>query len=727
MEPAHWRAVEALFHRVVDLPSEDRGSIYEEEAVDPELREEVERLVAADPPADDRWADVVGRELDQAPRLEPFADPKGRVMGAYELLHELGRGGQGVVYLARRTGEGLEGEVALKVLHAGIGEASIHRRFREERRILSGLEHPNIARFLDAGNTPDGRPFFAMEAVRGQPIDAYCESHSLGTKERLELFCRAAKAVQAAHRQLVIHRDIKASNLLVTPAGEPKLLDFGIARLLEGAGPVTVTRHLTPEAASPEQIRGERLTTATDIYSLGLLLYRLITGRAAYELRGKSPAALERTICLAEPAPPSSLPGKRHARGDLDAIVLQALRKEPEERYPSVEQLVEDLHRFMRHEPVRARRAGWGYRAGKFLRRHGRALSTALFVLLLLGAVSVAFTLELRRERDRALVVENVLLEIFETADPIRSDGQELLQGLRSLLEQTHRSLPTLDAQPEVQARLLHLLGSIHRTLGEHDRGRELLTEALRLRREGSADAVEISRNLYQLGVVDLEQGLFPRARIRLAEALALAAERPEARWHEANCRLRLAEVAFETGDYGLASEGAHGAMRLRRELLGDRSPDTHQALDLAGNLDLLAGLRYVQEDVAGAVVLWRQALELLLAAVGPEHLAVAGLWNNLGMGLRKQGRLEEALGALRRAEEIDRTILGDASLRRGIRLLNLGNLYRKIGRPHEAIEACTLALGMTLELRGEDHPNVPRIRACLATAEAAAAGGPEG
>ena len=242
------------------------------------------------------------------------------------------------------------------------------------------------------------------------------------------------------------------------------------------------------------------------------------------------------------------------------------------------------------------------------------------------------------------------------------------------------------------------------------------------MRRHSSAGALEISRNLYQLGVVDREQGLFPRARARFVEALALAEKLgPEARWHEADCRLELATVDFEEGENDRALAGVQTALRLRRELLDGRSPSAREALDLAATLDLLAGLRYRAEDYEGGEVLWRRALETAIGAVGPEHLTVAELWSNLGMGLRKQGRFEEALEAFRRAEEIDREILGESNLRRGIRLLNLGNLYRRMGRYPEAIQACTRALEMTVELRGEDHPNVPRMRACLAKAEAEA------
>ncbi len=325
-------------------------------------------------------------------------------VGPYEVLRELGRGGMGVVYLAARADEQFRKRVAIKVIKTGPDEEGVIRRFRRERQILASLDHPNVARLLDGGATGDGRPYFVMEYIEGHPLHEYCDRHRLSIVDRLKVFQQVCSAVAYAHRNLIVHRDLKPSNIIVTADGIPRLLDFGIAKLLNpelSAETPTVTGlALTPEYASPEQARGDVVTTASDVYSLGVLLYELLTGHRPYRLKTRLPMEVLKAVCEQEPERPSTIvrqaedttdgsravvitpegvsrardltPDRlgRRLRGDLDNIVLMALRKEPLRRYASAEALSEDLRRYLEGLPVKARKGTSAYRAGKYVKRH---------------------------------------------------------------------------------------------------------------------------------------------------------------------------------------------------------------------------------------------------------------------------------------------------------------------------------------------------------------------
>src|SRR5262245_45542230 len=424
MDAARWQRIQGVFHRVADCgPAERMAALLAACGSDADLREEVQRLLEADASADgfleQRAIDSTGGEDVDDRRLPDR-------IGPYRVERSLGRGGMGAVYLAERDDAGFRQTVAIKVVRRGLDGDFILRRFETERQILAALEHPGIARLYDGGTTADGRPYFVMEYVRGQGLLAYCDSRGLAVGERLGLFRRICAAVQFAHQNLVVHRDLKPSNVIVTAEGEPKLLDFGLAKLLAPGSPddscttmVTALRLMTPEYASPEQVRGERVTTASDVYSLGVILYELLTGYRPYRLERHSTAELERAVLEQDPpAPstavrgretPSSTDGeagptralrkvgaprivpparlRRLLRGDLDNIVLKALSKDPARRYASAAELADDLGRYLEGLPVRARPLGRAYRAAKFVRRHrvGMAAATAAAISLLAG------------------------------------------------------------------------------------------------------------------------------------------------------------------------------------------------------------------------------------------------------------------------------------------------------------------------------------------------------
>ncbi|HEV3410113.1 MAG TPA: serine/threonine-protein kinase, partial [Chthoniobacterales bacterium] len=390
-----------MFKSALECPPEERTAFLDEHCRSEEqVRAEVESLLRVAPraenfmqaPAAPVRAGVSGREAI-------FAFAPGELIGEYEIISPLGKGGMGEVYLAQDCR--VRRHVALKFVRGGLDREALTRRFQREQQLLAGLNHPNIAQLFETGVTSDGIPYFAMEYVDGTRLDQFIEERRLTLRERLDLFRKICAAVAYAHQHLVVHRDIKPANIRVTPDGEPKLLDFGIAKLLDELTEdapeqtITIQRVLTPEYASPEQVRGERISTASDVYSLGVVLYELLTGSKPYRLTSRRPDEISRAIIEQEPTRPSANPkseflNPKFLRGDLDNIVLMALRKEPERRYGSANALAEDIRRHLDGLPVRARKDTLGYRASKFVQRHRAGVAVVTLVLAtLLGALGV--------------------------------------------------------------------------------------------------------------------------------------------------------------------------------------------------------------------------------------------------------------------------------------------------------------------------------------------------
>ncbi|HEV8043205.1 MAG TPA: protein kinase [Bryobacteraceae bacterium] len=372
--------IEELFHKVADLPAEARTQYFAEHAVDEETRQEVEALLTFDSGA----SSFLQRDISiAASRALPQLDPSDWRCGPYRLLDVIGRGGMGAVYLAERADGEVTQQVAVKLLPPGAG-ATQRERFLQERQILASLTHPNIARMLGAGHVENGLPFLAMEYVEGKPIDIFCAGLSI--RQKVSLILKVCAAVSYLHRNLIVHRDLKPSNILVTSEGEPRLLDFGIAKILDVATDSTMTsmRMLTPDYASPEQVTGGRISTATDIYSLGAVLYQLLTGQPAHEFEDHSPEAIARVVTTREVTRPSRWAPE--LKGDLEFILLKALRKDPQERYGTVEQLAEDLGAYLESRTVKARSGNAWYRVRKFLRRYWVPVIAAALVVISLSA-----------------------------------------------------------------------------------------------------------------------------------------------------------------------------------------------------------------------------------------------------------------------------------------------------------------------------------------------------
>jgi len=469
LNPEQWQVIRRIFHQAIDLPSSERDAFILQAADgDESLRIEVQSLLASHDRAG-RFIESGGGQVATVGlnRVHPD-DMIGRRVGAYRIVREIGRGGMGAVYQGVRDDTEFSKKVAIKLIRTGMSTDSVVRRFLSERQILANLDHPNIARLLDGGTSEEGLPYFVMEYIEGQPLGEYCDTHRLATDERLRLFRDICSAVHFAHQNLVIHRDIKPGNLLVTPAGKVKLLDFGIAKLLlPGPGRDETTqaaaRAMTPDYASPEQVRGDPITTSSDVYSLGVLLYELLTGHRPYRITTGSPVEIIRAICEQEPDKPStaiarvkvlpdgegdsvvpltpesvsraraSQPDKlrRQLEGDLDNIVLKAMRKEPQRRYASAEQLSDDIRKYLEGMPVIARKDTFGYRATKFIKRHKAVVGMAVLVVVALVSAIIVTSWQAhiaRRERAKS---ERRLVEQRRLANSLMTEVQGSLDKVQ--------------------------------------------------------------------------------------------------------------------------------------------------------------------------------------------------------------------------------------------------------------------------------------------------------
>jgi serine/threonine-protein kinase len=694
MEPLRLAEIDEVFAAALDLDEAGRGAFLDTRcAGDPELRIEVEALLRHCESGAATLADPLHQFLRQISEGGEQGLEAGESVGAWTILRPIGRGGMGLVYLVRRSDGNFDKEAALKVLPRAASSPEAIRRFEQERRILARLDHPTIARLLDGGVDRRGLPFLVLEYVHGVAVDEYCDRERLTVERRIALVIEIARAVQAAHRSLVVHRDLKSSNLLVTPAGEVKLLDFGIAKLLEsqeGTSEATSSLAMTPACASPEQVRGEQITTASDVYQLGLLLSGLLTGHPPQAASFSSLEALVRAVCEEQPERPSaavwksrdgrsaeelaalrrSTPARlaRRLRGELDAVVERSLAKDPEGRYPSAEHLASDLERFLAGEPVTARRTSLFRRSWKWVRRN-RALAVTAAVAALLGiGYATTVTLQARaleRERDRARLeaakateVERFVVGLFDVSDPATSLGKPI-DALTLLQRGAERVEGELAAQPAVRARLLSTLGHIYGRLGRLAEGRALEERSLELRR-----------------------GCFGPRHVDVAESLH-----------------RLGSLARQLGDHATARPLLVEAVAQRRELLGPAAPE------LAESLTELGYLHYFTGEHAEADACFREAL-VLRQQEGNLSL-VAAAWNSVALVAEKRGELDEAERLHREALAVNRQLHGE---RHPDVAINLFNLARVLQRRHDYAGAQPLfeeVLEIDTEVYGSDHPEV--------------------
>jgi serine/threonine-protein kinase len=684
-----WRAVESLLDAALDLDPPSRSDFLDQACdTDTELRAAVERLLAACERAEpllERPAPVIYPAL-LAPAAEPVAPMVGARVGPWRIVGEAGHGGMGVVYLAERADQQYRQQVALKLLRGGVAlDPHLSRRFLEERQILASLDHPHIARLVDGGVTDDGVPWFAMEYVRGERIDRYCDRHCLRVDQRLRLFVEVCDAVGYAHRNLVVHRDLKPSNILVTADGQVKLLDFGIAKLIEGGQAEvqeetrTGLRLMTPEYASPEQIRGQPVSTASDVYSLGVVLYELLAAERPYQRA--SGGEVEHLILQHEPGRPSQTAARaggpaaaarsttpdrlrRQLQGDLDTIVLTALRADMARRYQSVEQLSGDVRRHLDGRPVSARRDTWAYRAGKFVRRRPLAVATSVTFVLMLGGFSLftalqsarirAETERTARQRDKAERLAGFLTTLLAAPDPYGGRGASVTvrELLDSAVARVNRELVN---EPEVRADLLSAMGRSYWGLELFDRSRPLLDTALALRRRLPNSDSAVAKDLALLASYSIDRAEFGSAESLARQSIALTrrhfGNRHPALTESPSPLINLARALNYQGKL-VAAESA-----LTEALAVERAQKV-QRFSIAGVLDELARLRLNRDDSAGAEPLYREALALARDTLGEEHPHVGTFYMYLGQIAHSRGD-SGAEELLRRALSIHRRALG--------------------------------------------------------------------
>jgi eukaryotic-like serine/threonine-protein kinase len=710
---------------------------------EPHLLREARLLLAAGEDSDAYFTDLArraGAPDPDAARPQPAAHDQ---VGPYRVVGVLGRGGMGTVYLAERDDGHFHHRVALKVLRRGLDTDDIVARFRAERQILASLSHPNIARVFDGGTTDDGLPYFVMEPVEGVPITEYCDTNRLPIAARLALVERVAAAVEYAHRNLVVHRDLKPSNILVDRDGTVKLLDFGIAKVLGSDGddvsPMTRVgvRAMTPEYASPEQVRGDAITTASDVYQLGALLYQLCAGVKPHSVRGgtgavpnegvEPPSAAVRRVAVEDGPSPDDIARLRRTdprrlqarlRGDLDTIILMALRYDPDRRYPTVQQLSGDLARYRAGRTIMARPDTALYRASRFLRRNGpwvaagTALAASLVALTLVSVRAAAASAEQARaltaERDRAEAeggkaaeVTRFLVSLFTAGDPMHPTAP---LTVRELVDRGAARIEADVASAAIQAQLMEVVGTVYRRLGDGDEAERFLESALRLHRDlDPPDSGAAASAMVALAQLLRDRGAYREAADLYREALDLQLATHEAQEPvTAGVKHGLALVLLEVDELDEAEGLFRDALEVYRA-----NPAFTDGFDLSITLTSLGGLLTRRGDHAGAEPLLREAVDVRRQLLGDDHPRTAVALNNLARAYQAQARYDEAEPLLRESLEIRRRALGADHPEVATALNNLALGLVQTGRYDEAEPLHLESLALRRRAHGDRHPAV--------------------
>jgi len=724
MDRERWERIQSVFHDVVDRP--DRAALLKAACRgDDGLMADVAALLQEDA----RSASVLDRDLTELAHQVLDAPLKSLPLdefGPYRIKGVLGEGGMGVVYLAER--EDLGSLVAIKILRDAWLSPARLSRFESEQRTLANLNHPSIARLFDADCLANGTPWFVMEYVEGAPLTDYCRVRECSIDERLRLFRSVCEAVQYAHSQAIIHRDLKPSNILVKKDGTVKLLDFGIAKQIEGldegADPtLTALRLMTPAYAAPEQIQNGRVGTRSDVYSLGVILYELLADRLPFDLSKRTPAETELAIMRREPEKPSAVAAKHHpvlragkaAWRDLDVLCLTAMHKDPERRYRSVEALIRDTDHYLKREPLEARPDTLPYRVGKFVRRNRRAVAVAALVFVVVAAQAAVFTVRLARARNAALAeaartqrIQQFMLNLFGGADKEAGPAQEL--RVVNLVDRGVEEARTLSKEPAVQADLYLTLGGMYEKLGKFDRADSLLESAQEIRKSITGpDSVETAESLVALSLLRADQGQYQESE-RLAR-LALAIE---------NVRLARdssvrAKASAALGN-ALESAGKYDeAIKTLEEVVRIQSAPGGELADLSKSLAALADAHSYLSHFALSDSLNRRALEIDRQIHGPHHPRLADELSNLGGHAGTLGRYAESEQYLRQALEIVQSWYGSDHPDTAWQMSRLAQTLGLEGKYDEAARLLQLALPIEERAYGTVHPKVAFILNLLA------------
>jgi serine/threonine-protein kinase len=714
MDGKQWEQVQALFRQAVEQPVSERFSFLKAAARDDDqLFADVQALLE-----EDARASILDRPLPQL--AADVVAASGRAIfsqqfGPYRIRKLLGEGGMGVVYLGER--EDLGSVAAIKLLRDAWMSPARRERFTAEQRTLAQLSHPSIARLYDADTLEDGTPWFAMEYVEGLSLTEYCSRHSCGIAERLRLFAAVCEAVRYAHSRAVIHRDLKPSNILAQADGTVKLLDFGIAKQLDAEGGTNQTltglRLMTPAYAAPEQIRGEQAGTYSDVYSLGVILYELLTGRLPFDLSTKSPGEAELTIVNEDPQKPSLVAKRADGQlsdssanwADLDVLCLTAMHKNPERRYRSVDAFLRDLEHYQKGEPLDARPDTLGYRVGKFVRRNRRPVMASALVLAAVLGLVVFYTVRLRAARNAAVAeaarTERVLrftLNLFNGGDKEAGPASDL--RVTALLDRGVEEAKTLDHDPAVQAELYETLGEVYQKLGVLDRADALLTLALQRRLAmHDSNQLAVAESLIKLGLLRADQAKFDEAEQLVRKGLqATKANAPK---EDAGRAMdALGTVLEQRGKYDEAIPVLKEAVRLRSAGNADHAALADSQLELA-NTYFYAG-RYDE-----AKALNEQLLNTHRQLYGDRHPLVAEDLINLGAIQQELGHYMEAEAFDRRALTITRAFYGEDHYKTAANLTLIARALVKQGRYQDAEALLRGALAIDEKVFGANHPRV--------------------
>ncbi|MEO6689123.1 MAG: serine/threonine-protein kinase [Dokdonella sp.] len=713
MRAEHWKRVSELFERALDIPEQTRAAwLAGECASDAELRGAVERMLDADAFTDD----FLERPLMNAGDGEAHpadADIAGTMFGPYRALRPIGAGGMGEVWLAARADGEFEQQVAIKRLHYPTPE--LVRRFRHERRVLAGLQHPNIAQLHDGGVGADGAPYFVMEYVEGEPITRYCEQHDCGLDARIDLLLQVCDAVQHAHRNLIVHRDLKPSNVLVDATGKVKLLDFGIAKVLEstdGSDEATATliQRMTPDYAAPEQIRGEQVTTATDVYALGVLLFELLAGDRPYRL-GRQRGDIERAIVTVTPASASSVAARssgvqrewaRRLRGDLDRIIAKAMAKEPERRYASAEAFGEDLRRHCAGRPVLARGDDAGYRLSKFVGRNRAGVAAAAAVVIALvaaTAISLNQAQVAQRQAQRADAEKSFVLGILDANDPNDTQGKGETLTARQILDRAAERLDKdLADQPAVRAELKDEIGNLYWDYGQYERALPLFEQAVQLAEAAQLPAAQRAEIMIDLGDDQRILRRLDEASATFHTALELARA---GAGEDSELDIKVRSDYSVTLAYAAQFDESEAQARRVFDVVAKRHPKN--SAEYSGAMGTLAFSLSERRRFTPAIDLLEQQLIVNKALHPQVHSTVSTALNDLGVAQLSAGRLAQAEASLRAALSMHEQLLGRTHPHYGGSETSLGRVLDREGRFEEARAALVEGMDIRRHALGED------------------------
>ncbi len=733
MQKSSWRKIKIIFNHIIELPENEQESYLEEKTQgNPELYKTLKEMLKADRSTNSKITQVVSNNIEQL-YTENFSLKKGDKIGVYEIKCLIGQGGMGAVFEAHRMDNDFEQTVAIKIIQSQNLNQETLNRFQSERQILANLNHPNIAHLLDGGTTDNGLPYLVMEYVAGMPILDYCKKQQLTIEQRIQLFIQVCNAVSYAHQNLIVHRDIKPGNILVNEEGQVKLLDFGIAKVLEPESfsqdvveTRIETRLLSLENASPEQVLGKKITTQTDVYTLGNLLYQLLTEETLFQIEKHARIELERAICETQPVKPSTIVSlensiishfgsiqslKKSLKGDLDNITLKALQKEPENRYTSVEHLVDDIDRYLNNYPVRARPEKLSYQLRKFIRRNRLPLSfSILFIITIIGfSISLAIkSVQIEKEKQRAIEeaklsqqTTDFLIEIFSASDPNVNAGKQ--QTAYDLLKNGEQQLSQLNDQPKLKAPLSESIARVYDKRGDYKDAIKLYKQTLTIKQHLKSSHDEIAETLAYLAESYFYSGNYDLAEKNYIESLKLF-NLPESTYTdlEISTMGNLALLYTEQGKYQEAKRLYKDYLKKNIDFFGKNSMEVSISYTQLAQLERHLGNNKFTEQYL------RKSLKICRGLVGDFHLETAHRLNQLASTLYSLGKYQEALPLAKEGLKIRQNIHQQDHIEVGASLGMVSNILVAMERYDEGIKYREQAIHVISKLFGESHQYYP-------------------